>query len=260
MQEMVVSIWSDLKTEIDGMIARDPAARSRLVVVICYPSFHAIVAYRLSHWLWSKEWFLLARLISQLARWLTGIEIHPGARIGPGLFIDHGMGVVIGETAEIGKNVTLYHDVTLGGVSPSLDSDNQRDQKRHPTLEDDVIVGSGAQILGPITVGKGARVGANAVAIKDVPPCVTVVGIPAKVVVARAQTKETAFSPYGTPLGDLPDPVARTIEGLMNEIAALRTQISTLETRVQDTEKRSVPFSDSAPSEVAGNGEPTNRC
>jgi len=255
-----VSVWSDLKAEIDGMIARDPAARSRLVVAICYPSFHAIVAYRLSHWLWLKEWYFLARIISQFARFLTGIEIHPGAKIGTGLFIDHGMGVVIGETAEIGKNVTLYHDVTLGGVSPSLESDNQRDQKRHPTLEDDVIVGSGAQILGPITVGKGARVGANAVAIKDVPPCVTVVGIPAKVVVARAQTKETAFSPYGTPLGDLPDPVARTIEGLMNEIAALRTQVMTLEARVQDTEKRSVPFSDSSSSDVAGNDEPTNRC
>ncbi len=255
-----MSVWSDLKAEIDGMIARDPAARSRLVVVVCYPSFHAIVGYRLSHWLWKRDFYLLGRFVSQLARWLTGIEIHPGAQIGPGLFIDHGMGVVIGETAEIGRNVTLYHDVTLGGVSPSVDSDNQRDQKRHPTLEDEVIVGSGAQILGPITVGKGARVGANAVVIKDVPPGVTMVGIPAKIVVARSQTKETPFSPYGTPLGDLPDPVARTIEGLMNEIAAMRTQIATLETRVQDTEKRSVPYAEHGSSDVSGEEKPTNRC
>lgn len=222
--------------EIDGMIERDPAARSRLEVALCYPCFHAILAYRLANKLWKREWRLLPRFISQVARWLTGIEIHPGATIGEKLFIDHGMGVVIGETAEIGDHVTLYHDVTLGGVSPSENSDGQRCTKRHPTLQDNVVVGSGAQILGPITVHKCARVGANAVVIKDVPERATVVGIPAKVVSKSAT--ENSFAPYGTPLGDLPDPVARAIEGLMDHVSGLNAQVKQLESRLEEAEKK----------------------
>ncbi|MDX1738786.1 MAG: serine O-acetyltransferase EpsC, partial [Alphaproteobacteria bacterium] len=145
-------MFKSIIREIDGMIERDPAARSRMEVALCYPAFHAIMAYRVANKLWRRGWRLLPRFISQFARWMTGIEIHPGATIGKKLFIDHGMGVVVGETAEIGDNVTLYHDVTLGGVSPSEDSDGQRCTKRHPTLLDNVVVGSGAQILGPITV------------------------------------------------------------------------------------------------------------
>ncbi|WP_259780284.1 serine O-acetyltransferase EpsC [Aestuariispira ectoiniformans] len=231
-------MFEKLVREIDGMIERDPAARSRLEIVLCYPAFHAIVVYRLSNKMWQRGWRLLPRFISQMARWLTGIEIHPGATIGQGFFIDHGMGVVIGETAEIGNNVTLYHDVTLGGVSPAENSHEQRCTKRHPTLENNVIVGSGAQILGPITVGECARVGANAVVIKDVPSRATVVGIPAKIV-SRASRTQDNFAPYGTPLGDLPDPVARAIDGLMEHVSTLNARIQDLEGRLQDAEGRS---------------------
>ncbi|MEE9195353.1 MAG: serine O-acetyltransferase EpsC, partial [Alphaproteobacteria bacterium] len=174
-----------LGEEIDGMMARDPAARSRLEVVLCYPGFHALVMHRVANRLWRRGWRLGARALSQLARAITGIEIHPAARIGRGFFIDHGMGVVVGETSIIGDQVTLYHGVTLGGIAPSVDSDSQVGEKRHPTIEDGVIVGSGAQVLGPITVGKCARVGANAVVVKDVPPGATVVGIPARIAARR---------------------------------------------------------------------------
>ena len=150
----------NLREDIDATIARDPAARSRLEVVLIYPGFQAVTLHRIAHACWRRGWRLLGRTISQFSRWTTGIEIHPAAVIGRRFFIDHGMGVVIGETSEIGDDVTLYHGVTLGGVSPSVDSHSQRDQKRHPTLEDGVIVGSGAQVLGPITVGRCARVGA----------------------------------------------------------------------------------------------------
>lgn len=224
-----MTVFARLRRDIDGMIARDPAAQTALEVVLCYPAFHALLHYRLSHWLWTRRWRLLARMVSQFARWITGIEIHPGARIGHGFFVDHGMGVVIGETAEIGNNVTLYHDVTLGGVSPAEDSDSQRSVKRHPTLEDGVIVGSGAQILGPITVGRNARIGANAVVVKDVPEGVTVVGIPAKVVTGQSRAAEPEFSPYGTPIGDIPDPVAQTLQGLLSELTALQTRVKQLE-------------------------------
>ena len=163
-----------LRQEISAIMERDPAARSAWEVALCYSGFHAIVMHRLAHGAWKAGWRVSARALSQFNRFVTGIEIHPGASIGERFFIDHGMGVVIGETAEIGDGVTLYHDVTLGGVAPSVDSDSQRNQKRHPTLEDGVIVGSGAQILGPITVGACARVGANAVVTKNVPAGATV--------------------------------------------------------------------------------------
>jgi serine O-acetyltransferase len=223
-------MFKPLIQEIDSMMARDPAARSRLEVVLCYPGFQAFAFHRLSRWLWRRKWPLAARLISQIARWLTGIEIHPGAQIGRNLFIDHGMGVVIGETSQLGDNVTLYHGVTLGGVSPSVDSHSQRDQKRHPTLSDGVIVGSGAQILGPITVGRCARVGANAVVTKDVPDW-TVVGNPGKVIRINGEkpAEEPRFMAYGTPTGDIPDPVARALEGLLGEVQSLRARVNTLE-------------------------------
>lgn len=240
-----MSILKAFLAEVDGMIARDPAARSRLEVILCYPSLHAVLAYRVAHRLWNRGWRLIPRMISQTARWLTGVEIHPGARIGKNLFIDHAMGVVIGETAEIGNGVTLYHDVTLGGVSPAEESEKQRSVKRHPTLEDNVIVGCGAQILGPITVGNCARVGANSVVVKDVAPRATVVGVPAKVVMSQPENRETAFSPYGTPLGDMPDPIAKAIEGLMQEITTLRTEMKVMEDRLADAESRNaVPGAD----------------
>ena len=225
-------MFKSLRDEIDAMMARDPAARSRLEVVLCYPGFQALMMYRMSHACWARGWRLLGRFLSHVGRVATGIEIHPGARIGQRLFIDHGMGVVIGETSEIGDDVTLYHDVTLGGVSPSVDSDSQRDQKRHPTLGDNVIVGSGAQVLGPVTVAHCARVGANAVVTKDVPAYTTVVGIPAKPVPGpEAREERPRFVAYGTPTGDLPDPVARAIDGLLEEVHALRARVDELEGR-----------------------------
>jgi serine O-acetyltransferase len=166
-------------------------------------------------------------MISQISRFLTGIEINPGARIGRRLFIDHGMGVVIGETAIVGDDVTLYHDVTLGGISPSINSVAQIDVKRHPTLEDGVIVGAGAQILGDIVIGRNARVGANAVVVNDVPPCVAVVGIPGRVV--KPKDASTEFDAYGIPGRQLPDPVARAINGLVEQISRLQARVATLE-------------------------------
>src|SRR5256714_2122318 len=166
--------FKNLGDDITGVMARDPAARSRTEVVFCYPGFHALLFYRLAHKAWTHDWLLLGRFLSHLGRVLTGIEIHPGAQIGRRLFIDHGMGVVIGETAEVGDDVMLYHDVTLGGRS-------LRRTKRHPTLGDGVIVGAGARVLGPVVVGKGAQIGANAVVVRDVPDGAIVVGVPGQV-------------------------------------------------------------------------------
>lgn len=218
-----------LRREISAIMERDPAARSAWEVVLCYSGFHAIVMHRVAHKVWKGNWRVLARALSQFNRFITGIEIHPAAKIGCGFFIDHGMGVVIGETAEIGDDVTLYHDVTLGGVAPSIDSHLQRDQKRHPTLRDGVIVGSGAQVLGPIIVGEEVRIGANAVITKDVPAGATVVGIPGRIVQSHRLSQHEEFAPYGTPLGDLPDPVARAIEGLTERVAVLQARIDQLE-------------------------------
>lgn len=230
-----------LGDDVRACMQRDPAARSRLEVWLTYPGFHALLYYRLSHWLWLHNVRLLARLVSYIGRIITAIEIHPGATIGHGLFIDHGHGVVIGETADIGDNVTLYHDVTLGGIAPSVDSDSQRNQKRHPTLEDDVIVGSGAQILGPITVGKGARVGANSVALKDVPPGATVVGIPAKVARGQAQgrlSEDPHFDAYGT-RADLADPTQRVVDALLDKVQSLSMRVEELERSAAERRRRS---------------------
>ena len=206
---------------IDSIRQRDPAARSRLEVLFCYPGLHAIAWHRMASWFWRRRLFFLGRLLSHIGRMLTGIEIHPGATIGRRVFIDHGMGCVIGETAEVGDDVTLYHGVTLGGISLEKG-------KRHPTLEDHVIVGSGAQVLGPIRVGQGARVGANAVVLADVPAGVTMVGIPAKQVMARERAERPRFAAYGTPTGEIPDPAQQVIKGLNAEIAALRLKLNAL--------------------------------
>ena len=224
-------MFKAVREDIRGVKERDPAARFWLEIVLCYPGFHAIILHRAAHWVWRRNLKLLGRTISQLSRFLTGIEIHPGATIGSEFFIDHGMGVVIGETAIIGERVTLYHDVTLGGVAPSIDSDSQRNQKRHPTLEDDVIIGSGAQILGPVTVGRCARVGANAVVTKDVPKGLTVVGIPGQAIPRSTDNAGAEFSPYGTPIGDIPDPIARALEGLMDQVITLQARVEELESQ-----------------------------
>ena len=249
-------MFNRLAEDIDSAMQRDPAARSRIAVVLLYPGFHALLGYRLSHWAWGRGWRTFAVYISYLARIVTGIEIHPGAEIGRRFFIDHGTGVVIGETSQIGDDVTLYQGVTLGGVAPSVDSASQRDQKRHPTLRDGAIVGSGAQILGPIVVGAGARVGANAVVTKDVPECATVVGIPARVVSKAKTTSSEQFSPYGTPLGDLPDPVASAIRGLIDEVTTLRRRIEDLET---DLQPLAALDDDAEPAEPADAGETDGR-
>ena len=215
--------------DVGAIRARDPAARSRAEVVLFYPSFHATLLHRLSHRLWLAGWPLLARGLSQFGRFLTGIEIHPGARIGRRFFIDHGMGVVIGETAEIGDDVTLYHGVTLGGLLPSVDSAAQIGVKRHPTLANGVIVGAGAQILGPILVAEGARVGANSVVVRPVPAGVTVVGIPAGIVGEGRQDRPDIFVPYGTGRDEVINPLLRQIEALNASVAELGNRLAALE-------------------------------
>jgi serine O-acetyltransferase len=216
-------IFKSLRDQIDSMMARDPAARSRLEVILAYPSFHALLWHRLAHAAWIRGWRLLARVLSHLGRFLTGIEIHPGAKIGKRLFIDHGVGVVIGETTEIGDDVTLYQGVTLGGTSL------QRG-KRHPTLEDGVIIGAGAKVLGAFTVGRSARIGANAVVLTEVPAGVSVAGIPAKIIGERPKPEaQPQFLPYGTPCDDTPDPIACQLSVLHGEVARLRGRLAALE-------------------------------
>ncbi len=184
---------------LESIIKRDPAARSKLSLILTYPGVKAVFFHRIANFFSIAKFHLVARIISQFSRFLTGIEIHPNAKIGKNLFIDHGMGVVIGETSDIGDNVTIYHMATLGGIAPSINSDNQRNVKRHPTLKENVVVGSGAQILGPVVVGKNAKIGANAVVTKDVPENAVMVGIPAK----NVGTASEEFKPYGVaPGGD----------------------------------------------------------
>ena len=181
---------------LESIIKRDPAAKSKLSIILTYPGAKAVFFHKIANFFAIAKFHLVARIISQFSRFLTGIEIHPRANIGKNLFIDHGMGVVIGETSEIGDNVTIYHMATLGGISPSVNSNEQRNIKRHPTLKDNVVVGSGAQILGPVTVGKNAKIGANAVVTKDVPENAVMVGIPAKNVGDTSGSDEN-FKPYG---------------------------------------------------------------
>jgi serine O-acetyltransferase len=217
-------LLKNLREQIDATLARDPAARSRLEVVLCYPGFHALLYHRFAHWLWQRRWLLAGRFVSHLGRVLTGIEIHPAATIGKRVFIDHGMGVVIGETAEVGDDVTLYQGVTLGGTSLT------RGAKRHPTIGNGVIVSSGAQVLGPFRVGDGARIGAQAVVLSEVADGATMVGIPARPVARRSDQAQTepAFQPYAV-CGDIPDPIARALNGLLDEVTGLRARVAELE-------------------------------
>jgi serine O-acetyltransferase len=214
--------------EIDAVFSRDPAARSRLEVFLCYPGFHAILFHRLAHKLWRHDFKLLARWISSVSRFLTGIEIHPGAKIGSRFFVDHGMGVVIGETATIGDDVTIYHDVTLGGTSFDKGI-------RHPQIGNGVIIGAGAQLLGPIRVGDSARIGSNAVVVKDVQAGATMVGVPAHAVEPKAISIAHGFEAYGTPSED--DPVLRVMEQLSKQVGELQARIGELEAQNQDLAK-----------------------
>jgi serine O-acetyltransferase len=204
-----------IRRDIQSVFERDPAARSVLEILLCYPGLHAVWAHRISHWLWTHKFNLLARWISQLARGFTGIEIHPGAKIGNGFFIDHGMGVVIGETAEVGANVTLYHGVTLGGTSLNKG-------KRHPTLEDNVVVGTGAKVLGAITIGANSRIGANAVVVKSVPSNSVVVGVPGQIV-TRKEERPAALPDLNH--GVMPDMIGASVISLMARVNALEQLI-----------------------------------
>ena len=181
---------------LQSIIDRDPAAKSKLSIILTYPGVKAVFFHRIANLFCVAKFDLIARMISQFSRFLTGIEIHPKAKIGKKLFIDHGMGVVIGETSEIKDNVTIYHMATLGGIAPSIDSDNQRDVKRHPTLENNVVVGSGAQVLGPVIIGKNAKIGANAVVTKDVPENAVMIGMPAKNINTKSDS-DKSLKPYG---------------------------------------------------------------
>ncbi|KFE46522.1 serine O-acetyltransferase [Pseudomonas congelans] len=215
-------MFERLREDIQSVFHRDPAARNAFEVLTCYPGMHAIWLHRFAHILWRKGWKWPARVVSNFGRWMTGIEIHPGARIGRRFFIDHGMGIVIGETAEIGNDVTLYQGVTLGGTSWNAG-------KRHPTLEDGVVVGAGAKVLGPFTVGAGAKIGSNAVVTKAVPAGATAVGIPGRIIVKsddevearrKAMAEKLGFDAYGVS-ADMPDPVARAIGQLLDHLQAV---------------------------------------
>ncbi len=210
-------MYKRLREDIQAIFERDPAARSIFEVIFCYPGLHAVWMHRIARWFWNHKLFFLGRFISHLGRFLTGIEIHPGATIGKRFFIDHGMGVVIGETAEIGDDVTLYHGVTLGGVSLEK-------VKRHPTIEDNVVIGSGAKVLGPFTVGKGSRIGSNSVVIKEVPPNSTVVGVPGRVVLTPEKPQEKTDLEHGK----LPDPEAKAIACLFDQVRELERKYGEL--------------------------------
>lgn len=219
-------MFKQVKEDIASVFSRDPAARNTLEVLLNYPGLHAVLFHRLAHWLWHHNLKQLARVLSTFSRWLTGIEIHPGAKIGRRFFIDHGMGVVIGETAEIGDDVTLYHGVTLGGTSWDKG-------KRHPTLEDGVVVGAGAKVLGPFIVGAGAKIGSNAVVTKAVPAGATAVGIPGRIILKeplseadatcakrKAMAEKLGFDAYGV-TNDMPDPVAKAIGQMLDHMHAV---------------------------------------
>ncbi len=218
-------MFSHLKEDIACVFERDPAARTTFEVITAYPGLHAITIHRLSHTLWKKRFFWLARMVSHLARWLTGIEIHPGATIGRRFFIDHGMGVVIGETAEIGNDCTLYHGVTLGGTTWNKG-------KRHPTLKNNVVIGAGAKVLGPITLHDNVRIGSNSVVVRDVPEGATVVGVPGQLVVPKDQqqkkrekmAQKIGFDAYGA-TQDMPDPIANAIGSMLDHIHNLEKEI-----------------------------------
>jgi len=208
-------LFSTLKSDLDCVLSRDPAARNRLEIMLLYSGLHAVWSHRIAHWFWTHKLFLIARGISQLSRFLTGIEIHPGAKIGNGFFIDHGMGVVIGETAEVGENVTLYHGVTLGGVSTEKG-------KRHPTIMDNVVIGAGAKVLGAIEIGVSSRVGANAVVVHTVPENSVVVGVPGQIVKRSNQVVSTVPDLHHDLL---PDTIGKTIESIMERMRKMEYRV-----------------------------------
>jgi serine O-acetyltransferase len=227
-------MFQAIRNDIKVIFERDPAARSVLEILLCYPGFHAMRFHHLAHWLWKREIRVLARFVSHVSRCLTGIEIHPGATIGEGFFIDHGMGVVIGETSEIGKNVTLYHGVTLGGTSWNKG-------KRHPTIEDNVIVGAGAAILGPIRVGENSKIGSGSVVNKEVPPNSTVVGIPGRVVYREGNVYTDPTGVAGTP-----DPEGKAIKCLTDQLMALEKRVDEM-TRELESARETAPSARTAP-------------
>ena len=220
-------LLSPLAEDIASAVAKDPAARSKTEVFLCYPGFHAIVFYRVAHFLWQKDFFLTARIVSGVARFFTGVDIHPAARIGRRLFIDHATGLVVGETAEIGDDVTLYHGVTLGGTTTQKG-------KRHPTLGNRVIVGAGAKVLGPVTIGDDARIGSNAVVLKDVPQKATAVGIPARIVTAK-KNAEPEFAAYAAG-ADVVDPLQKTLDKLKSEIKSIEKRMDALRENKKDAD------------------------
>jgi len=219
-------MFAALRRDIRTVFERDPASRSRLEALFCYPGVHALAFHRVGNRLWGAGWFGTARFVSHISRFLTGIEIHPAARLGPGLFIDHGMGVVIGETAEVGKNVTLYQGVSLAGTS-------LKREKRHPTLGDNVVVGAGAKVIGAIYIGDNSRIGAGSVVVRDVPPNSVVVGVPGRVTYKDGQRVTDEIDLNQT---DLPDPVSRAIEQLMERIRGLEAEVETLRKSVDAVE------------------------
>jgi serine O-acetyltransferase len=211
-------MFDAFRRDVTAAMERDPAVRSRLEVMLCYPGVHALAFHRLAHRLWGAGWCVTARFVSHVSRFLTGVEIHPGARIGSGVFIDHGMGLVIGETAEVGDDVTLYQGVTLGGTS-------LKREKRHPTLERDVVVGTGAAVIGAIRVGEGARIGAGSVVVAEVPPNSVVVGVPGKVIYRDGRKLAPRLD---LEHADLPDPLTRTVEQMLDRIHALEAEVQSL--------------------------------
>ena len=227
-------MFDTVKEDIKVVFERDPAARTAIETLAACPGLHAILFHRLNHWLWKKKLYLLARVSAHIARFLTGIEIHPGATIGQRFFIDHGMGIVIGETAEIGNNCSIYHGVTLGGTTWNKG-------KRHPTLEDDVVIGAGAKILGPITIGKGSHIGSNSVVVKNVPAESTVVGIPGHVITDKERkskrdelAENVGFDAYAA--ADMPDPVSNAIDGVLDHLHDMQKKIDELEQKLKEKE------------------------
>ena len=219
-------MFNSITQMIQAIKDRDPAASNNFWIILLYPSIHVMIFYYVARFLWLRNIKSIARLLMQIARFLTGIEIHPGAKIGNGFFMDHAMGIVIGETAEIGNNVTIYHGVTLGGIMPAFKSDEQRGIKRHPSLEDGVIIGSGAQILGPIIVGLNARVGANSVVLKSVPEGMSVVGVPAHEVGKQKLGED--FQAYGTAFSEV-SKIDKSVKKIEIEINSLKEKITKLE-------------------------------
>jgi len=230
-------MWKTLKEDIQVVFQRDPAVRSAWEVALAYPGFHAILIHRIAHWLWQREHTTLARFVSHIGRFLTGIEIHPGAKIGRRFFIDHGMGVVIGETSEIGDDVTIYQGVTLGGTSTAP-------IKRHPTIEDSVTIFSGAAVLGPVIVGRHSRVGAGSVLVTSVPPHSTVVGIPGKVVKSEAMHTPTGKAIIDLNAADLPDPIAKAVGSLADYIQKLEKRVDEISARQGGLEEKTAEESE----------------